>query len=147
MIFPHHYIICFLRVTISIGLVNALYYRWHGNCQCCVHCLWIVQPHLDPAQEDTTLTQTGLNRHPHACETCMQTLSCRALNRSDWSAYRLVRLDRFAYSLVRLLCGDPLILRWSAYCAVVRLFGGGPLIVRWSDYVMVRLLCGGPLIM
>jgi hypothetical protein len=55
------------------------------NCQCCVHCLWIVQPHLGPDQEDTTLTQTGLKSHPNACDTCVPTLSFRAL-KSYWQA-------------------------------------------------------------
>jgi hypothetical protein len=49
--------------------------------------------------------------------------------------------------VIRLLYGGPL-MRWSAYCAAVRLLCGGPLIVRWSAYVMsayyalVRLSAG-----
>ena len=51
-----------LANILSIGLVYAPYFRCKVICQCCVYCLWIVFPHLDPAQEGTALTQTGLRR-------------------------------------------------------------------------------------
>jgi hypothetical protein len=151
MIFPH-YIICFLRVTIfdRTGKCPVLSMAWELSVLCLlpVDCATTSRP----CSRGHRLHADRPQKAPHACETCMQTLSCRALNRPTGAVIRLlcggpliVRWSAYC-AVVRLLCGDPLIVRWFAYCAVIRLLCGGPLIVRWSAYALVRLLCGGPLI-